>query len=94
MTELDETIERNLDYLISINTITGYLLLIMKRPDEAMEFINISERIVGKLVLATAKSNSKESSTIKMNLNIDVNLSTLEELINTPTDSRPTSDRL
>ena len=32
VSELDETVERNLDYLMSINTLTGYLLLCIEKP--------------------------------------------------------------
>jgi len=42
---LDETIDRNLDYLISVNTLTGYLLLQIEKPTEAEEFLILAERI-------------------------------------------------
>jgi len=41
----DETIDRNLDYLISVNTLTGYLLLLIEKPVEAAEFLILAERI-------------------------------------------------
>ena len=45
VSELDESQNRSLDYLLSVNTLTSYLLLLVKKPKEAYEFINISERI-------------------------------------------------
>ena len=50
VSELDETVERNLDYLMSINTLTGYLLLCIDKPTESLEFIQIAERIAFKLI--------------------------------------------
>jgi hypothetical protein len=32
VSELDETVERNLDYLMAVNTLTGYLLLMIDKP--------------------------------------------------------------
>ncbi len=45
VSELDETVERNLDYLMAVNTLTGYLLLMIDKPQEALEFIQIADRI-------------------------------------------------
>jgi len=42
---MDETVERNLDYLMAVNTLTAYLLLQIEKPSEAFEFITIAERI-------------------------------------------------
>lgn len=50
VSELDETVERNLDYLMAVNTLTGYLLLMIEKPEEAMEFISIAERIAYRLL--------------------------------------------
>lgn len=50
VSELDETVERNLDYLMAVNTLTGYLLLMIEKPEEAMEFISIAERIAFRLL--------------------------------------------
>lgn len=50
VSELDETVERNLDYLMAVNTLTTYLLLCIDKPKEALEFIQIAERICFKLV--------------------------------------------
>jgi hypothetical protein len=36
---LDENVPRNLDYLIAINTQTAYLLLVINKPSEALDFI-------------------------------------------------------
>ena len=46
---MDETVERNLDYLMAVNTLTAYLLLQIQKPAEAFEFITIAERIVHQL---------------------------------------------
>ena len=50
MSELDESVHRNLDYLMSVNTLTSYLLLLVKKPAEAVEFIKIAERIALRLL--------------------------------------------
>lgn len=50
ISEMDETEERNLDYLMAVNTLTGFLLLSIERPSDALEFITIAERIAYKLV--------------------------------------------
>jgi len=50
VSELDETQERNLDYIMSINTLTAYLLLQIEKPQEALEFISIAERVAYKLI--------------------------------------------
>lgn len=47
---LDEEQDRNLDYLLSVNTLTAYLLLQVKKPGEALEFIKIAERIAYRLL--------------------------------------------
>lgn len=50
VSELNEDIERNLDYLISVNVLTSYLLLQIGKPSEALEFALIAERIAFRLV--------------------------------------------
>lgn len=50
VSDFDESVERNLDYLMAVNTLTGYLLLSIEKPAEALEFITIAERIVFKLI--------------------------------------------
>jgi len=50
VSELNETQDRDLDYLMSVNTLTGYLLLLIEKPLESLEFINIAERIASKLI--------------------------------------------
>ena len=60
--ELDETVEHNLDYLMVVNTLTGYLLLSIDKPVEALEFITIAERIAYKLIeknLTTTNTGNK-----------------------------------
>ena len=62
VSELDETVERNLDYLMAVNTLTGYLLLSIDKPLEALEFITIAERIAYKLIeknLTTTNTGNK-----------------------------------
>lgn len=61
MSELDETIERNLDYMMAVNTLTGLLLLSIKKPTEALDFILIAERIVYKLVEIHKRENVRQS---------------------------------
>jgi hypothetical protein len=41
---------RNLDYLLAVNTLTSFLLLQIKKPTEALEFIKIAERIALRLL--------------------------------------------
>lgn len=43
---LDESVSRNLDYLVSVNTLTAYLLLMIGKPKEAIEFIKVAQKIV------------------------------------------------
>ena len=50
VSELDESVPRNLDYLISVNTLTSFLLLQVCKPAEALEFIKITERIAMRLL--------------------------------------------
>ena len=50
VSELDETVERNLDYLLAVNTLTAFLLLSIDKPMEAIQFIMIAESLCLKLV--------------------------------------------
>jgi hypothetical protein len=50
VSELEESMPRNLDYLLAVNTLTSYLLLLIKKPTEALEFIRIAERIALRLL--------------------------------------------
>jgi hypothetical protein len=61
VSELDENIYRNLDYLMSVNTLTSYLLLLVKKPVEALEFIKIAERIAYRLLENNSKMNSQKT---------------------------------
>lgn len=61
VSELDENEHRSLDYLLSVNTLTSYLLLLVKKPSEALEFIKITERISIRLLEATKKTLQNES---------------------------------
>jgi len=40
-----ESVERNLDYLLAVNTLTGYLLLLADKPKEACEFLGLAEKV-------------------------------------------------
>ena len=42
LADLDESSDRNLDYLVSVNCLTSYLLLTIGKPNEALEFITTS----------------------------------------------------
>jgi hypothetical protein len=44
--DLDDKVDRNLDYLVAVNTLTAYLLLTIGKPGEALEFVNIAQKIV------------------------------------------------
>lgn len=48
--QLDENIPRHHDYLLAVNTLTAYLLLMVQKPQEAIEFLHITERCLSKLV--------------------------------------------
>ena len=61
VSELDETVERNLDYLMAVNTLTAFLLLSIEKPVEALEFILIAERICMKLVEKSKARNTNKS---------------------------------
>jgi len=41
---LDENRERDLDYILAVHTMTGYLLLLAERTKEALDFILLAER--------------------------------------------------
>lgn len=58
VSELDENVYRNLDYLMSVNTLTSYLLILVKKPMEALEFIKIAERIALRLLENNPKIQS------------------------------------
>ena len=58
---LDETIDRNLDYLIAVNTLTGYLLLQIEKPLEAYEFLVLAERVAHQLAKAQIKGKTKST---------------------------------
>jgi hypothetical protein len=45
VSQLDESQPRSLDYLLSVNTLSGYLLLLVRKPQEALEFVKVSQRI-------------------------------------------------
>ena len=57
---LDEAQERNLDYLLAVNTLTAYLLLHVRKPTEALEFIKIAERIAYRLLKTPVPNNAAE----------------------------------
>jgi hypothetical protein len=44
VSRLDETIERNLDYVIIVNMLTSYLLLKVNKAAEALEFIELADK--------------------------------------------------
>ena len=46
---------------MSVNTLTSYLLLLVKKPVEALEFIKIAERIAYRLLENNSKMNSQKT---------------------------------
>ena len=46
---------------MAVNTLTGYLLLLVKKPAEALEFIKITERIAMRLL----ESNQQKQGSMK-----------------------------
>ena len=69
VSELDETCERNLDYIMAVNTLTGFLLLGIEKPVEALEFILIAERIVFKLIESSRKNVCARATATDANTN-------------------------
>ena len=67
VSDLDETVERNLDYIMAVNTLTGFLLLGIEKPQEALEFILIAERIVYKLIENRKKELSRQHKGAPLN---------------------------
>ena len=64
---MDETVERNLDYLVAVNTLTAYLLINLGKPTEALEFAQIAERIIFRIV--EGSHSETPSPTIKLEIN-------------------------
>lgn len=52
---LDETNLRNMDYSLAVNTLTGYLLLQLEKPAEALEFFSMAEKLALHLSSCQAK---------------------------------------
>ena len=66
VSELNENVNRNLDYLLAVNTLTSYLLILVKKPVEALEFIKIAERIAMRLLKETKKVVDARKSTLEI----------------------------
>ena len=47
---LDDTEERNCDYLVAINFFTAYLLQLIGRLKESLNFVAVAERMLFKLL--------------------------------------------
>ena len=47
---LDDTDERNCDYLVAINFFTAYLLQLIGRLKESLNFVAVAERMLFKLL--------------------------------------------
>lgn len=60
MNSLDDTNERNCDYLLAINFFTAYLLQQIGRLRESLNFVAVAERMLFKL-LSTLKPENKPS---------------------------------
>lgn len=59
--DLDESVDRNLDYLVAVNTLTTYLLLVIGKPQEALEFVNTSQKFIFRLLEAFVKLQQLET---------------------------------
>lgn len=59
---LDESVDRNLDYLLAVNTLTGYLLLLSEKPREACEFLVLAEKVAFQLNEVSLKEKSMTST--------------------------------
>ena len=47
---MDKSIPRNLDYILAVNQMTALILLKVKKPREALEFIQIAQKAAEQLV--------------------------------------------
>jgi hypothetical protein len=57
VSRLDETKERNLDYVIVVNLLTSYFLLNVNRAAEALEFIELADNALQSLIKITKKKS-------------------------------------
>lgn len=46
VSSLPESPDRNLDYILSTNTLTAAILILIKKPSESLNFLKISQRLV------------------------------------------------
>lgn len=63
---MDDSVERNCDFLLAINFFTAYLLQTLGKLKESLNFISVAERVLHKL-LVTLKSESKASAGLASN---------------------------
>ena len=66
---LDDTLERNCDYLLAINFFTAYLLQMIGKLKESLNFIFVAEKMLQKLLL-TLKTESGASPGVTGEVNI------------------------
>jgi hypothetical protein len=59
---LDDSIDRHCDYLIAINFFTAYLLQLIGRLKESLNFIAVAERMLQKLLLVLRPENKPSIS--------------------------------
>lgn len=57
VSDLDDKNDRNFDYLISVNTLTGYILVTLGKYKEALEFVKIAEKVAFQLVDLKARES-------------------------------------
>lgn len=50
VSELSENHIRNFDYIVPINCLTAFILMKIEKPNEALEFISISEKAVTHII--------------------------------------------
>ena len=46
VSELDESSQRNFDYIVSVNCLTAFVLLRLQQPQDAVEFVGIAEKAI------------------------------------------------
>lgn len=65
---------------MSINTLTGYLLLCIEKPAESLEFINIAERIAFKLIEKSSnKEQGQHNASQEEKRHVEVNVTSVEQ---------------
>ena len=77
VSELDEGVPKNLDYLLSVNLLTAYILLLGCKPTESLEFLAQADRIAHKIIRLKTESfftSSQTATVLLSNYFLSINL--------------------